>query len=229
MLVRSGDTGRTAIREATNAYVKGEKVTLESLSSYLQRGIPRRRLSRACSCNGGEVRSDVFAWELRASSHCHPGGHRYGRISGVTSEFRWRWPMARALRRRATLTRSAQLHRFTRGEAAGMFDADGVCLGFVRGPSSWVATCPCWMNSGGATVRTAHRFPGMTRACAPCGASSDALVQDVRRVLDEVGQRKGGGWSFRPGCTAALPRTSITAWTWSLDQRRPARQYHQYQ
>jgi hypothetical protein len=91
-------------------------------------------------------------------------------------------------------------------EAAGMFDADGVCLCFIRGPEFLGYDPPVLeeFQRGYHTDGAKVSFNDPRMRIVRCRFMTQ-FVRDVRRVLDEVGRKKS-------------KRLELSAWVYGVNQ-----------
>jgi hypothetical protein len=183
-----------AIRQSTNAYVKGEKVAGQSLTSYLERSIiPEEVVAPHVHGMGmqfdimfrlGIAGFDLLPPRCGAKSKgfiaSHPECHMALADGTRVEKASYAYPQVRAFMLSLI------------GEATERFDVDGVCLGFVRGPEFLGYDPPVLeafrLRYGEDATAVGFDDPRMRSVRSQF---MTRFVRDVRRVVDGVGRRKG--------------------------------------
>jgi len=181
------------VRQSTNAYVKGEKVADQSLTGYLAQGInPGRSVGERVREMG--LKFDIMFRLGIAGFGCLPP-RRAARPQGFLASH----PECRMALADGTLVEKASygypsVRAFVLSliqEAAELFDVDGVCLGFVRGPEFLGYDPPVLeafrLRYGEDGAAVGFDDPRMRSVR---GEFMTRFVRDVRRVVDGVGRRK---------------------------------------
>ena len=183
-----------AIRQSTNAYVKGEKVAGQSLTSYLERGIVPQEIV-APHVHGMGMQFDIM-FRLGMGGFDVLPPRRGAKSRGFVASH----PECRMALADGTLVEKAsyaypQVRAFMLsliGEATERFDVDGVCLCFVRGPEFLGYDPPVLeafrLRYGEDATAVGFDDPRMRSVRSEF---MTRFVRDVRRVVSNVGRKKG--------------------------------------
>jgi hypothetical protein len=189
-----GQTRDPPILQATNSYITGEKVAMESLAGYLQRGLLPQKVVAPHAHKMGLKFDLMFRLGIAGFESLPP--RRPTTPKGfLASHPQLRMALADGTRVEKASYAYPGVRRFMVSlieEAAGMLDADGVCLGFVRGPQ-FLGYEPAVLEEfqrhyGADGTKVAFDDPRMRTLRSEF---MTRFVCDVRRVLDEVGRKKG--------------------------------------
>ncbi|MBM3477455.1 MAG: hypothetical protein FJX75_29650 [Armatimonadetes bacterium] len=186
--------GEPAIEQSTNAYVKGEKVAGQSLTSYLERGIvPEEVVGQRLHEMG--VQFDIM-FRLGIAGFDLLPPRRGAKPKGfLASHPECRMALADGTRVEKASYAYPPVRAFMLSlieEAAKRFDVDGVCLCFVRGPEFLGYDPPVLeafrLRYGEDATAVGFDDPRLRTVRSEF---LTRFVHDVRRVVTEVGRTKG--------------------------------------
>ena len=188
----------------TNPYIIGEKAKYDSLRSFAERGIIPQQVAARRVHEMGRKFDIMFRLGLGASLPPERDGETF-----VTKH-----PQYRMVLRDGTVVEKAsyafpEVRRFMLSfirEAAETFDVDGVNLCYVRGPHFLAYEKPlldAFNAKYGTDARTVD--PGDPRLLELRAGFMTQFVRGVRRVLDEVGDKK-------------QKRLELSVWAWPRKQ-----------
>ena len=181
------------VRQSTNAYVKGQKVADQSLTGYLAQGINPGRIVGERAREMG-LQFDIMFRLGIAGFDLLPPRRRAEPKGFLASHPECRMALADGTRVEKASYAYPSVRAFVLSliqEATELFNVDGICLGFVRGPEFLGYDPPVlegfrlrYGEDGAAVGLDDPRMRSVR------GEFMTRFVRDVRSVVDGVGRRK---------------------------------------